>query len=271
MPRRWWPALAGVAILLLAGAAAWWWLRGGGPAAVPPQPVAAPRAEAPAPAASPPGSSVSPEPPPPAPRADEPPLARDDASVQQALVELLGREAVLRLVQTDGFARRVAATVDNLPRQHAAPRLWPVNPTAGRFAVDEGGRIAAANARRYDALLGVVLAVEPERAAVLYRRLLPQLQAAYEELGYPGRSFHARLLEVIDHLVAAELPLEPPLTVLTDVKGPIAPERPWVRHEYADPALEAASAGRRILWRLGAERQRRVQDWLRALRAEITR
>ncbi|MBX3635421.1 MAG: DUF3014 domain-containing protein [Rubrivivax sp.] len=268
MPRRWWPALAGVVILLMAGAAAWWWLRGGAPAAVPPQPVAEPRAEAPAPAASLP---EAPEPTPPPQRPDEPPLPRDDASVQQALVELLGREAVLRLVQTDGFARRVAATVDNLPRQHAAPRLWPVNPTAGRFAVDESGRIAAANSRRYDALLGVALAVEPQRAAVLYRRLLPQLQAAYEELGYPGRSFHARLLEVIDHLVAADVPREPPLTVLTDVKGPIAPERPWVRHEYADPALEAASAARRILWRLGAERQRRVQDWLRALRAEITR
>lgn len=269
MNARPWPALAGAAILLLAGAAAWWWQRGGEPAAVPPGPP--PAAERPMPAPAPEASALPAEPAPPAPRADETPLPREDAAVRQALVDLLGREAVLRLVQTDGFARRVAATVDNLPRPHAAPRLWPVNPTAGRFAVDEAGRIAAANAPRYDALLGVALAVEPAQAAALYRRLLPQLQAAYEELGYPGRSFHARLVAVIDHLLAAEVPREPPQTVLTEVKGPIAPERPWVRHEYADPALESASAGRRILWRMGAERQRRVQDWLRALRAEITR
>ncbi|MBX3603406.1 MAG: DUF3014 domain-containing protein [Rubrivivax sp.] len=269
MPRPTWLAPAGVVILLLAGAAAWWWQRGGEPAVVapPPTPVTEQRAEAPAAPAEPAAS----EPLPPAARPDEPPLPRDDTAVRQALVDLLGRDAVLRLVQGDGFARRVAATVDNLARPHAAPRLWPVNPTAGRFAVDDDGRITEANARRYDALLGVVLAIDAPRAAALYRRLLPQLQAAYEELGYPGRSFHARLVAVIDHLVATEVPREPPRTVLTDVKGPIAPERPWVRHEYADPALEAASAGRRILWRLGAERQRRVQDWLRALRAEITR
>lgn len=271
MPGRTWLALAGVVILLLASAAVWWWQRGGEPAVVAPvpAPVGEQRAEAASTAPTPEASAPVPQPP--APRPDEPPLPRDDAAVQQALVDLLGREAVLRLVQTDGFARRVVATLDNLPRQHAAPRLWPVNPTAGRFSVDAGGRIAAANARRYDALLGVVLAVDPAQAAVLYRRLLPQLQSAYEELGYPGRSVHARLLEVVDHLLAAPVPAQAPLTVLTDVKGPIPSERPWVRHEYADPALESASAGHRLLWRLGAERQRRVQDGLRALRAEITR
>jgi hypothetical protein len=269
MNRKMWPALAAVLIVVAAVAALWWWQVGPRAPATSTPSAAPPRVGPPAPAPQ----AVAPEPElePPAPRADEPPLPRDDAAVQQALVDLLGRGAVLRLLQTDAFANRVAATVDNLPRQHAAPRLWPVNPTPGRFGVDDEGRALPANAGRYDALLNVALALEPERAAVLYRRLLPQLQTAYEELGYPGRSFHARMVEVLDHLIATDVPREPPRTVLTDVKGPIASDQPWVRYEYADPAMGSASAGRRILWRLGEQRQRRVQDWLRAVRAEIVR
>ena len=198
-----------------------------------------------------------------------PPLPADDAAVTAALVDLLGRQAVLTLLQTDRFAERVVATVDNLPRGHVAPRLWPVNPTAGRFSVDDQGHIAAANAQRYAPFVRLVDGVSPAAAAELYRRLAPQLQAAYEQLGYPGRSFHARLLEVIDHLLATPT-VAPPLAVqLTEVKGPIPSERPWVRYEFADPALQSLSAGQRILLRLGEDHQRRLTAWLRAFRAQI--
>lgn len=266
MRARRWSVVVGVLLLAAAAAAVWWWMRDPAPA-----PVASVEPAAPLPVEVEPEPAAAPEPEPPPPdlRPDETPLPAEDEPVRSALTDLLGREAALRLLQTDGFARRVAATVDNLPRQHAAPRLWPVNPTEGRFAVDESGRIAAANARRYDALLNVVLATDPATAASLYRRLLPQLQSAYEELGYPRRSFHARAVAVLDHLLGTPALPQPPQLALTDVRGSVPSERPWVRYEYVDEALESASAGRRILWRLGDERQRRVQDWLRRLRAEI--
>ena len=205
---------------------------------------------------------------PPAPPTTVAPLAADDASVRQALTGLLGREAVLALLQTDGFAERVVATVDALPRGHAAPRLWPVHPAEGRFTVD-GGRIAAANEQRYAPFVRMVERLDPAAAAGLYRRLQPQLQAAYENLGYPGRRFDDRLLEVVDHLLATPQPDSPPAVTLTEVKGPIAPERPWVRYEYADPALESRSAGQRILLRLGDAQRRSLIDWLRAFRAQV--
>ncbi|HMQ71949.1 MAG TPA: DUF3014 domain-containing protein [Rubrivivax sp.] len=268
---------AAAAALVLGLLAFWLWPRPALPPA-PAAPAAEPAGAAPtASAPPPPASTPSPATPPvddtavqapPAPPTTVAPLAADDASVRQALTGLLGREAVLALLQADGFAERVVATVDALPRGHAAPRLWPVHPAEGRFTVD-GGRIAAANEQRYAPFVRMVERLDPAAAAGLYRRLQPQLQAAYENLGYPGRRFDDRLLEVVDHLLATPQPDSPPAVTLTEVKGPIAPERPWVRYEYADPALESRSAGQRILLRLGDAQRRSLIDWLRAFRAQV--
>lgn len=271
--------LAWIAVAALAAAAAlWWWQASQRDATPPAEPVAVapspPAAEAasasPAPAgmaASAPAETAASEPV----AGGAPALPADEASVRQALTELVGREAVLKLLQTDAFAERLVATVDNLARPHAAPRLWPVHPTEGRFTVDAQNHIAIDNAERYGAFVRMVERVPPATAAALYRRLQPQLQSSYENLGFPGRSFHARLLEVIDHLLATP-PVQPPVAVtLTDVKGPIASERPWVRYEYADPALESRSAGQKILLRVGEVHQRRLMVWLRGFRAEIAR
>lgn len=268
---------AAAAALVLGLLAFWLWPRPALPPA-PAAPAAEPAGAAPtASAPPPPASTPSPATPPvddtavqapPAPPTTVAPLAADDASVRQALTGLLGREAVLALLQADGFAERVVATVEALPRGHAAPRLWPVHPAEGRFTVD-GGRIAAANEQRYAPFVRMVERLDPAAAAGLYRRLQPQLQAAYENLGYPGRRFDDRLLEVVDHLLATPQPDSPPAVTLTEVKGPIAPERPWVRYEYADPALESRSAGQRILLRLGDAQRRSLIDWLRAFRAQV--
>lgn len=278
--------LSAAAALLVAAAAVWFLLRPPPPPpavdaapALPSTPAEAPAMAAPAPHAAPAPAAISPADagasagqtlPTATPAAEAtPPLPSDDAGLRRALIDLLGRDAVIELLQTDAFAERVVATVDALPSGHAAPRLWPVHPTEGRFTVDADNRITADNAARYDRFVDLVERIDPATAARLYRRLLPQLQSAYAGLGYPGRRFHDRLIEVIDHLLATPVaPPAPPVT-LTDVKGPIASERPWVRYEFADPALESLSAGQRILLRVGDAHRQRLTAWLRAFRASI--
>ena len=83
------------------------------------------------------------------------------------------------------------------------------------------------------------------------------------------RYFNDRLVEVIDLLLATPEPAEPPRLRLTEVKGPIAPERPWVRYEFADPRLQSLAAGQKILVRMGLANERRVKAWLTAFRAEL--
>ena len=195
-----------------------------------------------------------------------------DAAVQANLVDLAGHDGVLRFLQFDGFVRRVVTTVDNLDRPHAPSRVWPVNPTAGRFTtVDLSGieRIAPDNAQRYDAFVQFVESVDMARAAALYRWMYPLFQRSYEELGYPGKYFNDRLVKVIDHLLAARPPTQPVQVTLLEIKGPVASQRPWVHYRFSDPALEQASAGHKLLMRMGPDHQVRLQARLAEFRQAL--
>jgi hypothetical protein len=99
--------------------------------------------------------------------------------------------------------------------------------------------------------------------------MYPPLQRAYEELGYPRGYFNDRLLAVIDLLLATPQAPEPLRLQLTEVKGPVPSLRPWVRYQFADPALESLSAGQKILLRVGAVNQRRLRAKLQEVREEI--
>lgn len=256
-------ALLALVAVALAAAAAWWWSRPAPPTSVPVQTVA----PSPAPAAAP-GQEVILHP-----LEAEPsgPLA-SASEADQALRDLLGAEAVLRFLQLGDFPRRFVATLDNLGREHAPVTMWPVLPSPGRFTAEAAGdsqRIAAANAQRYQPFVAFVSAVDPEAAATLYRRMYPLLQASYQELGFGKRYFNDRVVEVIDLLLATPEPGQPPRVRLTEVKGPIASERPWTRYEFVDPELQSLASGQKVLLRMGPEQRGALKAKLRALRAEI--
>ena len=204
-----------------------------------------------------------------------PALADSDRFVGELLNDLLTRKNVLNFLQLDGFVRRSVATVDNLAREQAPSRVWPVNPTPERFSVqrDSAGveTIHPDNQRRYTPLVMLTDSVDADQAVALYRRTYPLFQQAYEELGFPGRYFNDRLVQVLDHLIATPVPTAPPAVTLVEVKGEVASTRPWVRYEFADPALESMSAGRKMLVRMGPEHQQRLQAKLREIRQRVAR
>lgn len=202
----------------------------------------------------------------------QPGTAPSPRSVADELRLLLGREAVLRLVQLDDFPRRFVATVDNLGRDAAPAQTWPVNPTAGRFrTLDRDGRVIVDpdNDLRYAPFVQMVEAVDPRAAVAAYVRLYPELQQAYEQIGFPGRHFNTRVVEVIDLLLATPVPSGPREVVLPRIRGPIEPPRPWVLYEFADPERRRLAAGQQWLLRMGPVNQRRLQARLAELRALI--
>jgi hypothetical protein len=259
--------------VLLAAAAAIYVLNRRQEAPSPPPPPAAAVAEVQAPVTSPvkyPVESLLTDP---TEKAALPPLSDSDAQVRATLVEWLGKDSVVKFLQLDDFVRHVVATADNLGRSHAAPRLWPVSPMPGRFAVQQAGdgtEVAPGNAERYSAFLAFVEAIDTKRALALYVRWYPWFQQAYEELGYPGRYFNDRLIEVIDLMIATPIPSGPVQLRLTEVKGPIASTHPWLRYEFADPALEALPAGQKMMLRVGPANQRRLKAKLSEVRAMLT-
>ncbi len=201
-----------------------------------------------------------------------PPLEMQGDAVRDALIGLMGRESVLSFFDLDDFARRVVATVDNLGRPHAAVRLWPVVPAPARFLVlerDGDMYVAKGNADRYSAFVRFATGIDTAGAVALYVRMYPTLQKAYESLGYPNKQFNNRMVEVIDHLLQTPEPEKPITLTLTQVQGPIAVQRPWVRYEYADPDLQSRSAGQKILMRMGVPHTQALKAKLRELRQRI--
>lgn len=199
------------------------------------------------------------------------PMAPTD--IATALTDLVGRKAVATFFQTDDFARRLVATVDNLGRGHAAPMLWPINPTAGRFTAqlrDGTSEIALDNSMRYTPFVLLVETIDIGHAVDLYVRMYPLLQQAYQDLGYPKRYFNDRVIAVIDILLATPDVPGPVQVELPEIKGPIPSERPWVRYQFADPALESLTSGQKMLLRTGPVNQRRLKAKLSEIRQQLT-
>lgn len=281
--RRGWGILT-LLVLAAAGFAWYWWgTQQAAAPAVAPAPAAAVQtapavsAEPEAPPAAAPAEDAGPQNPieePEAPQPVLPALAESDAEVNQALKELLGAKQVEAFLLPDGWVRRAVATVDNLAREQAPASRWPVHPMQGRFAVQEAGgaqQIAAANVARYEAFVAFAESVPLDGATRLYTRLYPLFQVAYEELGFPGKYFNDRLVDVIDHLLAAPEPQEPVAVHLVQVSGQVPSLRPWVRYEYVDPQLQALSAGQKIMVRVGLQNEQRLKAVLAAARARVAK
>ena len=259
--RVWWMAIvAGAAVLI---AAIWFFwpqppaprpaATDAPPASEPAQAAARavePAIEHPVEAVRPPDASPSPA------------LAESDASIASALGHLLGDERLRKWFYADAMVRRFVATVDNIPRQTVALKVRSMQPVQGRFeTVREGDivTIATGNSARYAPYVQALERVDAKQLAGVYLRFYPLFQQAYEELGYPKAYFNDRLVQSIDHLLATP-----------EIAGHLELKQPKVLFEFADPNLEALSAGQKAMLRMGPDNARRVKAKLRALRAEIT-
>ena len=248
--------IGSIAVIALLAAGGWYWyVRSHAAApeeavhATPPAPTAATAPEIAHPLASE-GSAAA-----------LPALNDSDQVVIDSLVGVLGREPVAQYLVPQNVVRHFVVTVDNLPRHKVAVDLRPVKPTAGQTVTATQGDITTlsdANFARYAALVRVVQNADTRSLVVVYERLYPLFQQAYEDLGYPGKYFNDRLVEAIDDMLAAP-----------DVPGPIQLVQPKVFWAYADPALEERSAGQKLLIRMGPANERAIKAKLREFRAAI--
>jgi hypothetical protein len=190
-----------------------------------------------------------------------PALNDSDPVVRDSLVGVFGRAPIEQFLVPQNIVRHIVVTVDNLPRHKVNVELRPVKPTNGQAVTATQGQMTTlgeANFQRYAPLVRVVQGTDVKALAVVYERLYPLFQQAYEDLGYPGKYFNDRLVDVIDHL------LQTP-----EVPAPIPVAQPKVFWEYADASLENRSAGQKLLIRMGPQNARIIKTKLREFRAEI--
>jgi len=226
----------------------------------PAPPVAPPAAQAPA--AAPAEAEKEHHPIASAPDKPLPKLAESDAEMGSALSGVFGKGPIDQMLVPEMVIRHIVVTVDNLPRNKVAEQMRPLKSLGGETVVVTSGDsilLSGENSARYAAFMKLVQGVDIKQLGAVYIRYYPLFQQAYEDLGYPGQYFNDRLVEVIDHL------LQTP-----DVHGPIALKQGKVFYEYADPDLEARSAGQKLLLRMGAQNEAAIKAKLKELRVYVT-
>jgi hypothetical protein len=191
-----------------------------------------------------------------------PPLDESDSYFALALVELFGAD-LEPLLSDSGLIDRSVASTDSLTRDRVAEKIRPVGRIPGSFEVTEAGAndrwyISPDNYARYDFLVDMLTSADTGELVAAYRRFYPLIQEAYVRLGYPNAYFNDRAVAVIDELLATPEPDQPIQLV-----------RPHVLYEYADPELEALSAGQKLLLRMGPDHASRVRSVLADIRQRI--
>lgn len=189
-----------------------------------------------------------------------PVLGDSDASVASALASIGGDLSSLLIPRQ--IITRIVTTIDALPRHDGLGSFTlPAHTPKGAFAVDATDGTAVvmgANDARYVPYMQVVDATDPQALVAWYVHAYPLFQEAYRQLGYPKGYFNDRLIVVIDDLLAAPEPAQPP-----------ALQREKTFYVYSDPALEALSTGQKLLLRVGPANAVRIKAKLRAIRAQL--
>jgi hypothetical protein len=240
-------SIAAVLLIVLAGLFFW-----PGPKRPEPQTTAAPAP--PEPAVRYPVESVEPS------QDPLPALAESDRPIIDAIDALFGQR-MPKFLYLQNIIHRIVATVDNLPRDHVALKLMPVKPVAGVPATENNGEtliLSPRNATRYEVYVHAMDAVPIKAMVAVYARYYPLFQEQYERLGYSGKYFNDRAVEVIDHLLATP-----------EVREPLGLVQPGVLYEFADPKLEALSAGQKTLLRMGTAQRQKVKSKLQELRQAL--
>ncbi len=254
-----------VVLLVLGGIAAgyyYYWQMGAEQVAPPPPPVEAPPAPAPAaeaPVVRHPIENAQPS-------AGEtsglPPLNQSDDAMRDTLTGFFGKKQVEELFDLRDIVRRFVVTVDNLPRKKVPMRYRLFKPVAGKLQTtgkEDSLSLGPDNYRRYQPYVLLAGAVDIDKLVTVYIHFYPLFQEEYQGLGYPNGYFNDRLVDTIDDLLATP-----------DAPAQIKLVRPNVLYQFADPDLEALSAGQKILIRMGPENAARIKARLRDLRRRVT-
>jgi hypothetical protein len=190
-----------------------------------------------------------------------PALDNSDASVAAALAVLAGDGDLSSLLVRQQIIARIVATIDALPRRGLSTYMLPVHPPKGAVITqDSDGTtvIGAQNASRYAPYMRIIEGADPQALVAWYVHAYPLFQEAYRQLGYPKGYFNDRLIVVIDDMLTAPEPTQPPALVHSKTY-----------YVYADSTLESLSAGQKLLLRVGPANEAKIKTQLRAIRARL--
>jgi len=197
----------------------------------------------------------------------EPPafsLQDSDGPVREMTADVSDHPQYALWLKNNHLIRKLTAVVDNIaggvsPRAH----LTFMSP-AGKFEAAKKGALLVVDERsfiRYQSVVMVLVSMETEKLTAYYKKLLPLLNEAYSELGYPDKTFSQALAEAFDVILETPLPA-----------GDLELVEKVTTYGFADPMLEGLNDAQKHLLRMGPQNARKIKQMIRdfsaALKAE---
>jgi len=229
-------------LLAAAGGGFYWWMQQGKP--IPQTPVPVPVAQ-PAPV-------------------PEPTPAVDPSAGEAVLKELLaGISSAPELARwmERGLIRPLVAAVNLVAAGESPSPVVPFMSPNKAFKVKKVKRALIIDPKsyaRYDRLTKIFDSLDVAATRAAYVKLQPYIDAAYGEIGKPGKTFNEVLKAAMDRLIAVPIP-----------KGPVKVRRDGLTYKFVDAELEGRTPAEKHLLRMGPKNMRIVQAKLQALRAAL--
>lgn len=167
----------------------------------------------------------------------------------------------LKLLTKTDIIQRFVVFTDNFSRGELVPQFSSFAKPDEPFSVLEKENKIQLNEKsyhRYDRYVEIINAMDMDFVSKAYLRLKPLFTQAYQEIGYPDKSFDVALYDAID-LVADTPVLRQPITLVA----------PSAMYKFADPALESLSDAQKLMLRMGPDNivtlNRKLQQFKDAL------
>jgi hypothetical protein len=190
-------------------------------------------------------------------------LNSSDEPLRELLKDSSTHPEYHRWLKSKNIIRRFVAVVDNIsngrsPGAHLdflmKPGIFEVIRKDGKITLDPRSYI------RYQPVTMALVSVDSGRLKATFRKLLPLMEEAYGELGYPDRQFKQVLAEALNLLLKTPV-----------VDGDIQLEEKVTTYAFADPRLEALPDAQKHLLRMGPENTRKIKRKIRELMAALKR
>jgi len=178
-----------------------------------------------------------------------------DSFVRDLATTMSDNQGFMSWLNTDRLIRTFVVVVDNVAEgSNPAQHILFIRPNV-RFNTqtsEDGLQVAPDNFHRYDAMANIVASLSPQATSMLYRQLLPLLDEAYLELGYPGMGFsetlHRAIARILDTpIITGEPNLVPAASFFA----------------YTDERLQSLPQVQRQLLLMGPDNLQMIQDSVR--------
>lgn len=151
----------------------------------------------------------------------------------------------LKLLFKMDIIQNFVVFTDNFSRGDLVPQFSPFAKPDEHFSVLEKDKKIQLNEQsyhRYDRYVDIINAMDMDFVSQEYLRLKPLFTQAYQEIGYPDKSFDIALYDAI--ALAADTPV---------LRQPITLVAPSAMYKFADPALESLPDAQKLMLRMGPD------------------